>query len=63
MWCFPCKLWLVLVIKLILKIAHNDILDTIGTLYLCGGQEAACESSVRAMREIYEDANTEAVLK
>ena len=48
--------------KLILKIAHNDILDTTGTLQLCVGQEAACESSVHAMRQIFADANTEAVL-
>ena len=38
--------------KLILKIAHNDILDTVGTLQLCVGQEAACELSVHAMRQI-----------
>lgn len=35
--------------KLILKIARNDILDTVGTLQLCVGQETASESSVYAM--------------
>ena len=50
-------------IVVIHKIAHNDILDTVGTLQLCVGQDASCESScVHAMRRIFADANTEAVL-
>ena len=41
-------------IVVIHKIAHNDILDTVGTLQLCVGQDASCESScVHAMRRIF----------
>ena len=48
--------------KLILKIAHNDILDTVETLQLCVGQDASCESSFHAMRQIFANANMKAVL-
>ena len=48
--------------KLILQIAREDILSMVGSLQLCAGQEAAWESSVLAMRGVFKDSNTEAVL-
>ena len=48
--------------KMILRIAQEDILSMDGSLQLCAGQEAACESSVLAMRCGFEDNDTKAVL-
>ena len=48
--------------KIILQLARDDILQAIGCLQLCVGQEAACESSVHAMLRDFEDDNTQAVL-
>ena len=41
---------------------REDITPAVGSLQVCAGQEAGCESLVHAMREIYEDQSSEAVL-
>ena len=48
--------------KVVLHIAQEDIQRTVGSLQLCAGQDAACEAGIHAMRRVYEDDNTEAVL-
>ena len=37
------------------------MMDAAGCLHLCAGQWAGCEAAVHAMREIYDDENTETV--
>ena len=41
---------------------REDIISADGSLQVCAGQEAGCESLVHAMHEIYEDQSSEAVL-
>ena len=40
----------------------NDVQRIAGSLQLCAGQEAACEAGVHAMRSVFEDEGTEAIL-
>ena len=39
-----------------------DILEAVGYYQLCAGQDAGNEAAVHAMRAIYDDPSTEAVL-
>ena len=48
--------------KAILSVIKLDVLEAAGTLQLCAGQEAGSEAAVHAMRHIFEDAESEAVL-
>ena len=48
--------------KLVLHIAQEDIKRTVGNLQLCAGQDSACEAGIHAMRLMYEDDRTEAIL-
>jgi len=48
--------------KAILKIIKTDILDAAGSLQLCAGQEAGCEAAIHAMRAVFQDSDSEAVL-
>ena len=48
--------------KAILTVIGGDIQQTVGTLQLCAGQAAGIETAIHAMRHIYEDDNTEALL-
>ena len=48
--------------KAILAIVGGDIQETAGALQLCAGQKAGCEAPVHAMRQIFDDTNTQAVL-
>ena len=41
---------------------REDIILAVGSLQVCGGQEARCVSLVHAMQEIYEDQSSGAVL-
>ena len=45
-----------------LSIVKLDILEAAGSLQLCAGQDAGNEAAVHAMRAIYCDSSTEAVL-
>lgn len=40
----------------------DDIMESAGNLQLCAGQKAGCEAAAHAMREIFEEASTDAVL-
>lgn len=48
--------------KVILAVVGGDIQETAGTQQLCAGQKAGCEAAIHAMRQLFEDANTQAVL-
>jgi hypothetical protein len=48
--------------KVVLQIAKEDIVKVVGSRQLCAGQDAACEAGIHAMRGIFEDETTEAVL-
>ena len=48
--------------KAILSVIKLDVLEAAGTLQLCAGQEAGSKAVVHAMRHIFEDAESEAVL-
>ena len=39
-----------------------DILEAAGSLQLCAGQDASNEAAIYAMREVFNDPSTEAVL-
>ena len=41
---------------------RQDILDTSGCLQLCAGKRGGCEAAVHAMRDIFEDVESKAML-
>ena len=51
-----------IIAKAMLSVVKLDILEAAGSLQLCAGQDAGNEAAVHAMRAIYCDAATEAVL-
>jgi len=48
--------------KVVIYSLKTDVMSSVGSLQVCAGQEAGGETAVHAMREIYEDENTEAIL-
>ena len=48
--------------KSIATILKDDIKNSIGALQVCAGQDAGCEAAVHAMRRMFEQDETEAVL-
>ena len=48
--------------KAILAVIKLDVLEAAGTLQLCAGQEAGSETAIHAMRQMFEDVESEAVL-
>ena len=51
-----------IIAKAVLSIVKLDVLDAAGSLQLCVGQDAGSEAAVHAMRAIFCDDSTEAVL-
>ena len=48
--------------KAVLATVKMDILETAGPLQLCAGQDAGCEAAIHAMRSVFSEEGTEAVL-
>ena len=48
--------------KAVLQLLCNEILDAAGSLQLCAGQDSGIEAAIHAMREVFNDSTTEAVL-
>ena len=48
--------------KTIVAAVKPEIMESSGSLQLCGGQKAGCEAAAHAMRQIYEAEETDAVL-
>ncbi len=51
-----------IVAKVILRTVGDDIQSAAGPLQTCAGHEAGCEAAVHAMKEIYSDDDSDAVL-
>ncbi len=49
--------------KAILHIVRDDIQEAAGVTQLCAGQKSGSEAAVHAIRKIFEDEQTEAVLE
>ena len=48
--------------KAVVSIIREDILLSVGSLQVCAGHEAGCEAAVHAMRNMFDEQETEAVL-
>ena len=48
--------------KAVVAATKSDIVSSVGSLQVCAGHEAGCEAIVHAMRSIYNEEETEAVL-
>eukprot|EP00117_Sycon_ciliatum_P034485 scpid45796/ scgid4762/ len=48
--------------KAILKVTKADTIQSVGCLQLCGGQESGIEAAIHAMREIFQQDDTEGIL-
>ena len=48
--------------KVIVSYLIEDVIQSVGSLQVCAGQDAGCESLIHAMRTICEDQSAEAVL-
>ena len=48
--------------KAIVVVVGSDVEKVTGALQVCAGQQSGCESAVHAMRLVFQDPNTEAVL-
>ena len=57
-----CEVLRRIVGKAVLKVVSPDVLRAAGPLQLCAGQDAGCEAAVHALRELFEQADTDAVL-
>ena len=48
--------------KVIVSHLKEDVIQSVGSLQVCAGQDAGCESLIHAMGTIHEDQSAEAVL-
>ena len=48
--------------KAVLAIVAKDVVQAAGPLQLCAGQSAGCEAAVHAMRKVFNDTSTDAVI-
>ena len=48
--------------KAVIAEIKPDLMESAGSLQLCAGQKSGCEAAAHAMREIYEEEETDAVL-
>ena len=45
-----------------MTVIKTDVEETVGSLQVCGGQFGGCEAAIHAMRTIYEEESTDAIL-
>ena len=48
--------------KAISSVIKDDVQEVAGVLQLCAGQESGCEAAIHAMREVFNSADTEAII-
>ena len=48
--------------KVVVSHIWKDLISSVGSLQVCPGHEALCESMIRAMHKIYEEDESEAIL-
>ena len=51
-----------IVCKATLNLVQEDVQDAVGSLQLCVGNDSGCDATVHALRTIFEDEESEAVL-
>ena len=51
-----------IVCKATLNLVREDVQDAVGSLHLCVGHDSDCEAAVYALRTIFEDEESEAIL-
>ena len=51
-----------IVCKVIFSLVREDVQDAVGSLQLCVGHDSGCKAAVHALRTIFEDEESEAVL-
>ena len=51
-----------IIIKAIFSVIKDDVQEVIGALQICAGQESGCEAAIHAMREVFNSADTEAII-
>ena len=49
-------------VKAVMSLVKGDVQQATGSLQVCVGQPGGCEAAIHAMRSIYEDDNTDALL-
>ena len=45
-----------------MRIVKHDIQNAVGSIQLCAGQDAGCEAAVHAMKQVFDDEDTEAMI-
>ena len=48
--------------KVIMRVAKEDVINSVGSLQVCAGQNAGAKAAIHAMHDIYENNDTEAIL-
>ena len=48
--------------KAVMSIAKSKLIETVGCLQTCTGQSAGCEAAIHAMKEIYDEDDTDCIL-
>jgi hypothetical protein len=48
--------------KVVMRAVKDEVMDSVGSLQTCAGQEGGIEATIHAMRELYSEDSTEAVL-
>ena len=48
--------------KVFMSVVKDDVQETVGSVQVCAGQAGGCEAAIHAMRTVYEDIETDAVL-
>ena len=48
--------------KSVAKVLKQDVINSVGSLQVCAGQDAGCEAAIHAIRAIFEQEDTEAVM-
>ena len=57
-----CEVLRRLVGKIVMNVVGNDVLKATGPVQLCAGHEAGSEAAVHAMRDLFAEEETEAVI-
>ena len=48
--------------KVFMSVVKGDVQESVGSLQVCAGQAGGCEAAIHAMRSLYENEDTDAVL-
>ena len=48
--------------KTVAKVLKKDVVESVGSLQVCAGQDAGCEAAIHSLRRIFEEEDSEAVM-